>query len=107
MKLSENDLEDCKLEAPKDVFASFSKFSMKEKGQSRPKGTKLVLDNSLVRFEPEAYVVSGLRAPLLLGEDFRSSYELGVDRSATGLSGVRIGRTPTHLNEASSTVAVD
>jgi hypothetical protein len=37
-------------------------------------------DSSLVSFEVEAYVVRNMRVPLLLGEDFQVSYELGVTR---------------------------
>ncbi|KAF9489597.1 hypothetical protein BDN71DRAFT_1347678, partial [Pleurotus eryngii] len=37
-----------------------------------------------VVFGLEAYVVQGMRVPLLLGEDFQTTYELGVARQASG-----------------------
>lgn len=38
----------------------------------------LTKTGEVVSFELEAYVVRNMRVPLLLGEDFQSSYELGV-----------------------------
>ncbi len=38
----------------------------------------------VVAFELEAYVVRDMRVPLLLGEDFLTTYELGVQRKASG-----------------------
>ncbi|KAF9487044.1 hypothetical protein BDN71DRAFT_1551724, partial [Pleurotus eryngii] len=37
-----------------------------------------------VVFGLEAYVVQGMRVPLLLGEDFQTTYKLGVARQASG-----------------------
>lgn len=39
-------------------------------------------EGDIISFELEAYVVRNMRVPLLLGEDFQSSYELGVRRWA-------------------------
>ncbi|KAJ7473553.1 hypothetical protein FB451DRAFT_1468458 [Mycena latifolia] len=63
-------------------------------------------DGEIVRFELEAYVVRDMRVPLLLGEDFQSAYEIGVQRWATGHSELKIGKT-RHLIPASSAHAVD
>ncbi|KAJ7622403.1 hypothetical protein FB45DRAFT_1032069 [Roridomyces roridus] len=63
-------------------------------------------EKETVLFELEAYVVRNMKVPLLLGEDFQTSYELGVDRWATGASEVRIGKT-RHIIPASSSHAVD
>ncbi|KDQ28328.1 hypothetical protein PLEOSDRAFT_1104993 [Pleurotus ostreatus PC15] len=48
--------------------------------------TKLLVPTvtgDVVAFDLEAYVVRGMRVPLLLGEDFQTAYELGVRRCHT------------------------
>ncbi|KAK7440822.1 hypothetical protein VKT23_016900 [Stygiomarasmius scandens] len=50
-------------------------------------------EENIVKFEVEAYVVKNMKSPLLLGEDFQTSYELGVVRNATGLCGISVGRS--------------
>lgn len=35
-------------------------------------------EGEVVSFELEAYIVRNMKVPLLLGEDFQSSYKLGV-----------------------------
>ena len=63
-------------------------------------------DNSWIGFELEAYVVRGMRVPLLLGEDFQTAYELNVKRYATGHCEVSVGSSPKII-PASSTHIVD
>ncbi|KJA21721.1 hypothetical protein HYPSUDRAFT_140105, partial [Hypholoma sublateritium FD-334 SS-4] len=64
-------------------------------------------DGSIISFELEAYVVRGMRVPLLIGEDFQTSYEIGLDRRADGRTEVKIGRYSPKLIEASSSRNVD
>lgn len=35
-------------------------------------------DGTIISFELEAYVVRGMRVPILIREDFQTTYELGV-----------------------------
>jgi hypothetical protein len=56
----------------------------------------------LVSFEVEAYVVRNMRVPLLLGEDFQISYELGVPRYSNGYCDVRIGQSDLVLPGSSA-----
>jgi hypothetical protein len=63
-------------------------------------------DGEVVSFELEAYVVRNMKVPLLLGEDFQLSYELGVQRWATGHADVRVGNS-RHVIEASSAHSVN
>ncbi|KAJ6528120.1 hypothetical protein B0H19DRAFT_969169 [Mycena capillaripes] len=63
-------------------------------------------DGEIISFELEAYVVRNMQVPLLLGEDFQSTYELGVQRWSTGHRGVRVGET-RHVIPASSAHSVD
>jgi hypothetical protein len=56
----------------------------------------------LVSFEVEAYVVRNMRVPLLLGEDFQISYELGVTRYSNGHCDVRIGQSDLVLPGSSA-----
>ena len=44
----------------------------------------LTKDNVWIGFELEAYIVQGMRVPLLLGEDFQTAYKLHVKCYATG-----------------------
>ncbi|KDQ23947.1 hypothetical protein PLEOSDRAFT_1048281, partial [Pleurotus ostreatus PC15] len=49
--------------------------------------TKLLVraaSGDVVVFDMEAYVVRGMKVPLLLGEDFQTAYKLGVRRKASG-----------------------
>ncbi|KDQ22326.1 hypothetical protein PLEOSDRAFT_1022366, partial [Pleurotus ostreatus PC15] len=41
-------------------------------------------DQRIVQFDIEAYIVEDMKVPLLLGEDFMTSYKLGVIRKASG-----------------------
>jgi hypothetical protein len=63
-------------------------------------------DGEVIRFELEAYVVRNMKVPLLIGEDFQSSYELGVKRWATGHCEVQVGDS-RHIIPASSAHVVD
>ncbi|KAF9018486.1 hypothetical protein BDZ89DRAFT_960064, partial [Hymenopellis radicata] len=63
-------------------------------------------DGKTVSFEVEAYVVRGMMTPLLLSEDFQTSYELGVERRASGHCFVTLPRQGYRI-EASSSLAVD
>ncbi|TRM66044.1 hypothetical protein BD626DRAFT_628022 [Schizophyllum amplum] len=58
--------------------------------------------NDAVKFAVEAYVVRGMKVPLLLGEDFQSAYELGVTRRATGRSLVTIGDSGRQIHASSA-----
>ncbi|KAF8998644.1 hypothetical protein BDZ89DRAFT_1096346 [Hymenopellis radicata] len=59
------------------------------------------VDGKMVSFEVEAYVVRGMITPLLLSEDFQTSYELGVERRASGHCFVVLPR------QVSSSLTVD
>lgn len=61
-------------------------------------------DGAIISFELEAYVVRGMRVPLLLGEDFQTTYEIGLKRYASGHTEVQLGR---RIIEASSAASVD
>ena len=63
-------------------------------------------NGSFISFDLEAYVVRNMRVPLLLGEDFQTTYELGVTRYATGHCDIHIGRTGLVV-KASSAQRVD
>ncbi|KAF8164338.1 hypothetical protein BJ912DRAFT_1068412 [Pholiota molesta] len=62
-------------------------------------------DNTIVSFEMEAYVVRGMRVPILIGEDFQTTYEIGLTRHASGKSEVLVGRNTPKVIEASSAIA--
>jgi hypothetical protein len=53
----------------------------------------LSASGELISFEVEAYVVCNMRVPLLLGEDFQITYELGVTRYSNGHCDVRVGQS--------------
>ena len=59
-------------------------------------------DESIVSFELEAYVVRNMNVPLLLGEDFQTTYELSVTRRATGQCEVLVGRSGRVISAASA-----
>ena len=63
-------------------------------------------DQSIVSFELEAYVVRNMNVPILLGEDFQTTYELSVSRCATGQCEVLVGKSG-HVIPAASTSNVD
>ncbi|KAG6913964.1 hypothetical protein DXG01_003261 [Tephrocybe rancida] len=63
-------------------------------------------DGKFISFELEAYIVRDMRVPLLLGEDFQTTYELGVTRFSSGHCKVRVGRT-SRVIPASSAQAID
>ncbi|KJA15701.1 hypothetical protein HYPSUDRAFT_148736, partial [Hypholoma sublateritium FD-334 SS-4] len=64
-------------------------------------------DGTIVSFELEAYVVRGMRVPLLLGEDFQSTYEIGIVRHASGRTEVKVGNRDPRTIEASSAPGVE
>ncbi|KAL1685145.1 hypothetical protein GGG16DRAFT_66885, partial [Schizophyllum commune] len=61
-------------------------------------------DGELVQFEVEAYVVRGMKVPLLLGEDFQTTYELGVSRTGSGDCKVTVGSSGRILSASSKRV---
>ncbi|KAJ7175532.1 hypothetical protein C8R46DRAFT_1214004 [Mycena filopes] len=63
-------------------------------------------DGEVISFELEAYIVRNMRVPLLLGEDFQSAYELGIQRWKTGRSEVQVGQSK-HIIPASSAHSMD
>ncbi|KJA13755.1 hypothetical protein HYPSUDRAFT_107509, partial [Hypholoma sublateritium FD-334 SS-4] len=64
-------------------------------------------DGTIVSFELEAYVVRGMRVPLLLGEDFQSTYEIGIICHASGRTEVKVGNRDPRTIEASSAPGVE
>jgi hypothetical protein len=50
-------------------------------------------DGVMLETEAEAYVVPGMTVPILLGEDFQLTYELGVSRNVEEGPRVHFGRT--------------
>ncbi|KAI0038571.1 hypothetical protein FA95DRAFT_1469554, partial [Auriscalpium vulgare] len=58
-------------------------------------------EGPLLQFEVECYIVPGMTVPVLLGEDFHVTYELGVQRRVQGGSIVQVGNYP-HSIAASS-----
>lgn len=66
----------------------------------------MATDGNIVSFDLEAYVVRDMRVPLLLGEDFQVTYELGLHRYATGHCEVLVGGSGRVI-AASSAQAVD
>jgi hypothetical protein len=72
----------------------FTRFTMYCKSQ----------DGILVSFEVEAYVVRNMRVPLLLGEDFQLSYEVGVTRYSSGHCDIKVGRSGRILPGSSAQV---
>ena len=63
-------------------------------------------DGAWICFDLEAYVVRGMRVPLLLGEDFQTAYELQVKHYASGHGEVTVGESPRVI-PASSAYNVD
>ncbi|KAF9034165.1 hypothetical protein BDZ89DRAFT_922524, partial [Hymenopellis radicata] len=59
-----------------------------------------------ISFEVEAYVVRGMWSPLLLSEDFQTSYEMGVERRASGHCFMTLPRQGYRI-EASSSLEVE
>ena len=59
-------------------------------------------DESIVSFELEAYVVRNMNVPILLGEDFQTTYELSITRQATGQCEVLVGRSGRVIPAASA-----
>lgn len=61
-------------------------------------------DTQIVQFDVEAYVVQDMKVPLLLGEDFMTSYEIGVTRKASGRCTVYAsgGRLPINVSMSES-----
>ncbi|KAI0038604.1 hypothetical protein FA95DRAFT_1466362, partial [Auriscalpium vulgare] len=58
-------------------------------------------EGPLLQFEAECYVVPGMTVPVLLGEDFHVTYELGVQRRVQKGSIIQVGDHP-HSIAASS-----
>jgi hypothetical protein len=52
----------------------------------------------LLEFEAEAYVVPRMTVPILLGEDFQTTYELAVQRSVTEGTTVSIRSTDFEIS---------
>lgn len=50
-------------------------------------------EGTMIEAEAEAYVVPDMTVPILLGEDFQQTYELGVTRSVDNGTEIRFGRT--------------
>lgn len=50
-------------------------------------------EGTMIEMEAEAYVVPDMTVPILLGEDFQQTYELGVFRSVDDGTEIRFGRT--------------
>ncbi|GLB45785.1 hypothetical protein LshimejAT787_2900130 [Lyophyllum shimeji] len=63
-------------------------------------------DHRMVSFELEAYIVCDMKVPLLLGEDFQTTYELGLTRHVTGHCEVIVGDSDLII-PASSAQQVD
>jgi hypothetical protein len=61
-------------------------------------------DGILVSFEVEVYVIRNMRVPLLLGEDFQLSYEIGVTRYSSGRCDVSVRRSEWVLPGSSAQV---
>jgi hypothetical protein len=66
----------------------------------------LAATGELISFEVEAYIVRNMRVPLLLGEDFQVSYELGVTRYSNGHCDVHVGNSD-YIIPGSSAQRVD
>lgn len=64
-------------------------------------------DSTIVSFELEAYVVRGMRVLLLIGEDFQTTYELGLECYASGHSKVKVRRDSSLTIVASSALSVE
>lgn len=64
-------------------------------------------DHTIISFKLEAYIVRGMRVPILLGEDFQTTYEIGLSRHASGQTEVLVGRHSPMVIEASSALSVD
>ena len=64
------------------------------------------LDGSIVSFELEAYLIRNMNVPILLGEDFQTTYELSVTRRATGQCEVLVGKSGCII-PAATTLNVD
>ena len=62
----------------------------------------LARDESIVSFELEAYMVRNMNVPILLGEDFQTTYELSVTRYTSGHCYVAIGQSGRVISAASS-----
>ena len=60
----------------------------------------------VLEFEMEAYVVRGMRVPLLIAEYFQTCYELGLECSTTSHAKVLVGKSPVRIIPASTTSAV-
>ncbi|TFY54605.1 hypothetical protein EVJ58_g8762 [Rhodofomes roseus] len=56
----------------------------------------------VLKMTAECYVVPGMSAPLLLGEDFHVNYELSVTRSVAEGSAIRVGDTGYTIPASSS-----
>lgn len=64
-------------------------------------------DGTIISFKLEAYVVRGMRVPLLIGEDFQTTFELGLIHYVSGQSEVKVGREGTYTIDALSALVVD
>ncbi|KAI0040531.1 hypothetical protein FA95DRAFT_1502715, partial [Auriscalpium vulgare] len=59
-------------------------------------------EGPLLQFTAECYVVPGMTVPVLLGEDFHVTYELGVQRRVQGGSIIQVGDHPHSIAASSS-----
>ena len=54
-------------------------------------------DGTILESEAEAYVVPGMTVPILLGEDYQLTYEIGVMRNVEEGPKVHFGRSEWEL----------
>ncbi|KZS94732.1 hypothetical protein SISNIDRAFT_409219, partial [Sistotremastrum niveocremeum HHB9708] len=72
--------------------------------------TKVYLLNSLhqrISLDVEAYVVTGMTVPVLLGEDFHENYSLTVQRKLGSPTSIKIGSLPHLFNAVPSSRAAE
>ncbi|THU89327.1 hypothetical protein K435DRAFT_678257, partial [Dendrothele bispora CBS 962.96] len=58
-------------------------------------------DGTTLCFDTEAYVVRNMNAPILLGEDFQTMYELAIIRNSSGKHVLMIGKSPKTISASS------
>lgn len=51
----------------------------------------LATNGKIILFELEADIVRNIKVPLLVGEDFQTTYELGLDQLTSGHCEVQVG----------------
>ncbi|KAF9012240.1 hypothetical protein BDZ89DRAFT_963576 [Hymenopellis radicata] len=60
------------------------------------------LEGTTLCFSTEAYVVRGMNVPLLLGEDFQTSYKFNIQRYDNGDHRVKVGESPYYIQASGS-----